>query len=196
MPGWLSNRERRGDPVRVSDLDYAGADTAMGSIAASFGIGLGLGAGAEGAATEAAGLPRRGPSPKQPVFPFTPQPYLLIGTAVGSFVQADLFSPQSGWIADITSISCAGFTAGSIVATKGAPAVTAAGNPVAIEYAASFPQAGLVLFPQGGVPLLDANDTLYFTVTAALTLAAGAAGAVITATGIMVPVTRMDGYLS
>ena len=168
-----------------------GADTGMAAIAAGFGVGLAVGPGADDAAADVAGLPRR--RPKLSVFPFTPQPYLLTGTAVGSYVLADLFSPQVGWVCDITSITMTGFTAGALAVTKGAPAVTAAGNPAAVEYLASFNQAGVIPFPQHGMPFLDANDTVYITVTSALT---APAGVVISGTGIMVPVTRMDEYLS
>jgi len=170
-----------------------GADSGMAAIAARFGVGLAVGAGADDAAADAAGMPVR--RPKAPVFPFAPNPGVLTGTAVGSFVQLDLFTPQSGWFADITSMTMTGFTAGTIAVTRGGPAVTAAGNPVAIEYVAQFTgaQAGVPqAFPQKGNPLLDANDNLYFTVTSALT----GGPVIISGTAIMVPVSRIDDYLS
>lgn len=170
-----------------------GTDAGIASIALSFqaGAGLGLNANPDDVAA-LAGLPRHR-RPRPPVFPFTPQPYILAGTAVGSCVVLSLFSPQSGWVVDLTSITVSGFTAGAIAITKGAPAVTAAGAPAAIEYVGSFTAAGIFPYPQHGMPLLDANDVLYATVMAALT---APNGAVITATGIMVPVSRMDEYLS
>jgi hypothetical protein len=166
------------------------ADSGIASIALHFGAGAAIGEGAQDGALAVAGMPRR--QPKPPVFPYPVPSTLLTGTTVGSFVVAD-FAPQSGWFADITMITLSGFTAGTVVATKGAPAVTAAGTPVAIEYVASFPAAGVLPFPQKGNPLLDANDLLYFTVTSALT---APNGVVITGVSVMVPVSRIDEYLS
>ena len=169
-------------------------DAGMAAIALRFGAGAGIGLG-QGTdpddVAESAGLPRR--KPKPPVFPFTPNPVFLSATAVGSYVTLGDFSPQSGWFADVTSLSVTGFTAGGLAVTKGAPAVTAAGVPVAIEQVATFGLAGVQNLPQKGSPLLDANDLLYVTVTSALT---APNGVVITGTAIMVPVARIDDYLS
>ena len=165
---------------------------ALASIALSFGAGAGLGQGADETAMIAAGMPVRRRCP--PVFPFMLPPGILTTTAVGSFIDLpDQWGPPMGWFWDITMISCAGFTAGSIAVARNFPFVTAAGNPVAVEPVASFSQAGVTAFPQKGNPLLDANDRLVFTVTAALT---APNGVVISGSAIAVPAARMDEYLS
>lgn len=165
---------------------------ALASIAASFGIGIGLGPGAEDSALTAAGLPARSRC-RPPVFPYMPNPIFLGTTAVGTFVTLGEFSPQSGWVADITSMAVTGFSAGTVVITRGAPFVDGSGNPIAIEQIARFPSQGPSNFPQKGNPLLDANDLLYATVASALT---APNGVVISGTGIMVPLSRLDDYLS
>lgn len=166
---------------------------ALASIAASFGIGVGLGPGAEDSALTAAGLPARARC-KPAVFPFHIPPTPLLGTSVGSFaVLSSTVGVGSGWFWDITSLSAFGFTAGALAVTKAAPAVTPSGAQSAIEFIASFTQAGIIPFPQKGNPLLDANDDLYVTVTSALT---APSGVVLAGTAVMVPVSRMDDYLS
>lgn len=166
---------------------------ALASIAASFGVGIGVGPDAEDSALTAAGLPPRARC-RPAVFPFHIPPTPLLGTTVGSFaILSSTVGVGGGWFWDVTSLSASGFTAGAVTVTKAAPAVTPSGAPWAIEFIAAFTSAGIVAFPQKGNPLLDANDDLYFTVTSALT---APAGVLIGGTAIMVPVTRIDDYLS
>lgn len=164
---------------------------ALASIALSFGAGAGLGASADETAMVAAGMPV--PRRCSPVFPFVLPPGSLTGTSVGSFVDLpDQWGPPLGWFWDITSLTVSGFTAGTIVCTRNFPYVTTAGTPWAVEIVTPFNTAGTIQFPQHGNPLLDANDRLVFTVSAALT----GSPVVITGTAIAVPAARMDKYLS
>lgn len=168
-----------------------GQPDALATIALNFGIGAAIGDQAEDGALAVAGMPRR--IPQQPVFPFPLAPAPLVGTSVGSFLDSpDNFGPGTGWFWDIISISAAGFTAGAITVTKNAPAVTAAGNPVAIEQVGVLTVAAPNLyFPASGFPLIDCNERLVFTVTSAIT------GLVtISGSAIMVPASRIDDYLS
>lgn len=163
---------------------------ALASIALSFGAGAAVGDRAEDGALAVAGMPRTRRKP--PIFPFMLPPGILTTTTVGSFLDLpDQFGPPMGWFWDVTSLSVAGFTAGAIAVTRNAPFVTAAGNPVAIESVTSFTQAGVINFPQHGPPLLDGNERLIFTVTAAITGVVQVSGAV-----IAVPASRIDEYLS
>lgn len=166
---------------------------AIASIALSFGAGAAIGDGAEDGALAVAGMPRRRCG--SPVFPFSLPPGILTGTTVGSFLDLpDQFGPPQGWFWDITSITAAGFTAGTVTVTRNAPAVTPAGTPVAIEYVAQVAAANAgvpVAFPQKGNPLLDGNDRLVFTVTSAITGLVQVSGTV-----IAVPASRIDEYLS
>lgn len=164
----------------------------MGAIGASFGIGAslggGLGEGAADAAAAAAGMPRR---PCRPAMPFNLPPGLLTATSVGSYLDLPAqFGPPSGWFWDITALSAYGFTAGALAVTRNFPLVTAAGNPCAIEPVGSFTQAGLITYPQKGMPLIDASERLVFTVTSALTGSAQISGTV-----IAVPAERISEYL-
>lgn len=165
----------------------------MGAIGASFGIGAsiggGLGDGAADMAASAAGIRR---APKRPVMPFNLPPGLLTATTVGSFLDLPAqFGPPSGWFWDITALSAYGFTAGSIAVTKNFPLVTTSGAPYAIEPVGSFIQAGVLTYPQHGMPLLDASERLVFTVTSALTGQAQISGMV-----VAIPAERIDEYLS
>lgn len=168
-----------------------GTDNGMLAIGARFGIaaGAGIGEGAAGIAASAAGmLPVR----KRAVFPFAFPPGILTATTVGSFLDLpDQFGPPTGWFWDVMALTAYGFTAGALAVSKNFPLITPAGNPVAVEPVGSFTQAGIVTFPQKGMPLLDGNDRLVFTVTAALTGAAQISGQV-----AAVPAERIDEYLS
>jgi hypothetical protein len=162
----------------------------MAAIGASFGIsvGGGLGEGAGDMAAAAGGAPRR---PYRPAMPFNLPPGLITATAVGSFLDLPpQFGPPNGWFWDITSLSAYGFTAGALAVTRNAPLVTAAGSPNAIEPVGSFTQAGVITYPQKGMPLLDSSERLVFTVTATLTGSAQISGTV-----IAVPVERISEYL-
>lgn len=168
------------------------ADSGIASIALQFGAGAAIGQGAEDGALAIAGMPRRRPSSR--VFPFTLPPTALATTGVGTFaILSSTVGVPAGWMWDVTSLSIQGFSAGAVAVTRSAPAVTAAGTPVAIEQIALFSAQGVQNFPQKGNPLLDANDDLYFTVTSALT---APNGVVITGTGIAIPADRVDEYLS
>jgi hypothetical protein len=162
----------------------------MAAIGASFGINIGggLGDGAADAATAAAGIPHR---PVRPAMPFNLPPGLLTATAVGSFLDLPAqFGPPNGWFWDITALSAYGFTAGTLAVTRNAPLVTAAGSPNAIESVGTFPQAGIITYPQKGMPLLDSSERLVFTVTGTLTGSAQISGTV-----IAVPAERISEYL-
>jgi hypothetical protein len=74
--------------------------------------------------------------------------------------------------------------------TRNFPIVTAAGNPYAIEPVGAFSQAGVLTYPQKGMPLLDGSERLVFTVTSALTGVAQISGTV-----IAVPAERISEYL-
>lgn len=171
------------------------ADAGVAAIGASFGIGAavggGLGPGAGMAADDAAnGTLRR--VCKRPVMPFPLPPGLLSKTTVGSFLDLPgQFGPPTGWFWDITALTAFGFTAGAIGVAKNFPLVTATGAAYAVEPVGSFTQAGVLTFSQKGMPLLDSNDRLVFTVTAALTGTAQISGQV-----IAVPAERIDEYLS
>jgi hypothetical protein len=170
------------------------SNDAMGAIGASFGIavGGGLGEGAADAAMDAAGIPR---SCKRPLMPFVLPPGAMTGAAVGDYLDLPAqFGPPLGWFWDIVALSAYGFTAGSIAVTKNFPLVTSAGNPYAIEPVGAFSAAGVIAYPQRGIPLLDGTERLVFTVTSALTLAAGQvqfSGQV-----IAIPAERISEYLS
>lgn len=165
-------------------------DSGIAAIAVQFGVGAALGQDAEDGALTVAGMPRRRQLPA--VFPFNLPPGTLTGTAVGSFLDLpDQFGPPLGWYWDVTSLTVAGFTAGSIAVTRNAPFVTTAGNPYAIEPVASFVQSGIQAFPQKGNPLLDGSERLVFTVTSTIT-----GVVIISGTVIAVPESRIDGYLS
>ena len=170
-----------------------GTDDGMAVIAASFGIGAGIGADAEGLALDGAGIARvrRRVSP---IYPFHFPPQQIAGTTVGSFSApgTDQSGPATGWFWDVTSLTASGFTAGTVAVTLNSPFVTPAGNPSAIEPVASFQQAGVLTFPQRGMPLLDGNDYLVFTVTSAIT----GGPVIISGSVIMVPASRIDEYLS
>lgn len=164
----------------------------MGAIGASFGIGAsvggGIGEGAADAAMDAAGIPRRAVRPAQP---FNLPPGLITATAVGSYLDLPAqFGPPSGWLWDITSLTAYGFTAGTIAVTRNFPLVTPAGAPYALEPVGSFIQAGVLTYPQKGMPLLDASERLVFTVTSALTGQAQISGTV-----IAVPAERISEYI-
>jgi hypothetical protein len=166
----------------------------MAAIGASFGItasaGGGLGEGATDAAMDGAGIPRR--RLVRAVMPFNLPPGLLTATTVGSFLDLpQQFGPPTGWFWDITALSASGFTAGAIAVTKNAPFITATGSPYAIEPVGSFIQAGVIPFPQHGMPLLDSSERLVFTVTTALTGFAQISGQV-----VAIPADRIDEYLS
>jgi hypothetical protein len=114
------------------------------------------------------------------------------GIAVGSFLDLPRqFGPPTGWFWDITALSAQGFTAGAIGVSKNAPLVTTTGAAYAIEPVGSFTAAGVIPFPQRGMPLLDSSERLVFTVTAALTGAAQISGQV-----VAVPAERIDEYLT
>lgn len=163
---------------------------ALAAIGASFGVsvGGGLGDGAADAAMQAAGIPRR---LQRPAMPFNLPAGLLTATTVGSFLDLpDQFGPPTGWFWDITSLSASGFTAGSLAVTRNFPLVTASGAAWALEPVGTFPQAGVITFPQKGMPLLDSNERLVFTVTSALTGSAQISGTV-----IAVPAERISEYV-
>jgi hypothetical protein len=167
-------------------------DDAMGAIGASFGIGAsvggGIGQGADTMAAAAAGIPRR---PCRPAMPFNLPPGLLSATAVGSYLDLPAqFGPPSGWFWDITALTAYGFTAGAIAVTRNFPLVTTAGNAWALEPVGAFTAAGVLTYPQKGMPLLDASERLVFTVTSALTGTAQVSGTV-----IAVPAERVSEYL-
>lgn len=169
-------------------------DAGVAAIGASFGVGAqiggGLGAGAAEAADGAAGLIAR--RPLRLVMPFPLPPGILTSTSVGSYLDLPAqFGPPSGWFWDVVALSAFGFTAGALGVSKNAPLVTSAGNQYAVEPVGSFTQAGVLNFPQKGLPLLSPGDRLVFTVTAALTGAAAISGQV-----TAVPVERIDDYLS
>lgn len=168
-------------------------DAGMAAIGAAFGIsvGGGLGDGAEDAAMDGASLlPRR--KICRPVMPFALPPGMMTTTTLGSFLDLpDQFGPPTGWFWDILALSAAGFTAGTIGVSKNFPLVTTTGNPYAVEPQGSFTQAGVLTYSQKGMPLLDANDRLVFTVTSALTGTAWISGQV-----IAIPAERIDEYLS
>lgn len=173
----------------------AGTDDGMAAIGARFavaaGFGAGLGAGAGDAAAAAAGLalPRR---VRRFVFNFNFPPGLLTATTVGSYLDLPhQFGPRTGWYWDVVALSAYGFTAGALAVTKNAPLITAAGNPVAIEPVASFPQAGVQPFPRKAIPLLDQTERLVFTVTAALTGYAQISGSV-----TAIPAECINDYLA
>lgn len=167
----------------------------MAAIYARFGIGAAAAAGDPGgdnigAVLEAAGLPSR--CARRPILPFNLPPGLLTVTTVGAYLDLPhMFGPRTGYFWDITALSAQGFTAGTIGVSKNAPLVTAAGNPWAIEPVGAFTQAGVITFPQKGMPLLDASERLVFTVTSALTGSCQVSGQV-----VCVPAERIDEYLS
>jgi len=164
----------------------------MAAIGASFGIsaGGGLGEGAADAAAMAAGAPAR--AAKRPVMPFMLNPGLLNQTAVGSYLDMPAqFGPPTGWFWDVVSLSAYGFSAGTVAVTKNFPLVTSAGNPYGLEPVGSFTQAGVLTYPQHGMPLLDHTERLVFTVTSTLTGQAQFSGQV-----IAIPAERIDEYLS
>lgn len=172
-------------------------DDAMGAIGASFGIGASVGGGAgEGAADAAlgaAGIRRR---PKRPVMPFALPPGAFTATAVGAYLDLPpQFGPPNGWFWDIVSLTAFGFTSGTIAVTKNFPMVTPTGAPYAVEPVGSFSQAGVLTYPQHGMPLLDGADRLIFTVTSTLTLGP-AAQVQFSGQVIAIPAERIDEYLS
>jgi len=170
-----------------------GADAGVAAIAVRFGAAAAVGAGAQGAAADAAGLPRR--ACRLPVYTAPLPGAVLTGVTLGSFIAYPWYVPD-GFLWDVTQVTCAGYTAGTITMTKGAPATVGGG---AIEYLAQFPATAAgspVSFPQKGAPLLDANDVVYFTVTSALTLATAGTGALISGYMVVVPHSRLDDYLS
>lgn len=166
---------------------------AMGAIGASFGInasvGGGIGEGADDTAMEAAGVPRRR---QRPFMPFNLPPGILTATAIGSYLDLPAqFGPPTGWFWDITALTAYGFTAGALAVTKNFPLVTAAGNAWAVEPVGAFSAAGVLTFPQRGMPLLDSSERLVFTVTSALTGTAQISGQV-----IAIPAERVSEYVS
>ena len=168
-------------------------DAGTAAIGAAFGVGASVGGGiGEGSADMAAfgaGMARR---LRRQAMPFNLPPGLITVTTVGSYLDLPAqFGPPSGWFWDITALSAYGWTAGSIAISKNAPITTAAGNPVAIEPVGSFTQAGVLTYPQRGMPLLDSSERLVFTVTSALTGIAQISGQV-----IAVPAERIDEYLT
>jgi hypothetical protein len=166
----------------------------MAVIAASFGIGAAVG---RDLGAEVDALIAAGGSPRlacRPIGMHNLPPGKLTTTGVGTFVDLPMqWGPRTGYVWDVTSLTVQGFTAGTVVVTKNAPAVDTASNPIAIEYVASFTSAGIVTFPQHGMPLLDFTERLVFTVTSALTVANTV---LITGTVIAIPVERMSEYLS
>lgn len=168
-------------------------DDGMVAIGARFGVtaavGAGIGEGGAAAAASAAGLAI---APPRRVQPFNLPPGLLSAAAVGSVLDLPAqFGPPVGWWWDITMLSVTGFTAGAVIASKNAPAVTAGGNPAAVEQVWTFAAAGQQPFPQKGNPLLSPGERLVFTVSSALTGTPMISGAV-----IMIPAERLDEYLS
>jgi hypothetical protein len=164
----------------------------MAAIGARFGITAALGAGVGEGAAAAAAAAGLAVAPPRRVQPFPLPPGLLTATAVGSFLDLpQQFGPPVGWWWDITMLSLTGFTAGAVIASKNAPAVTAGGNPAAVELVWTFAAAGQQAFPQKGNPLLAPGDRLVFTVSSVMTGAAQIGGAV-----VMVPAERLDDYLS
>jgi hypothetical protein len=169
------------------------SDDPMAVIGASFGItaGLGGGTGQDGAdaVADVIGLPRR---PCRPFMPFNLPPGLLSATTVGSYLDLPMqFGPRAGWFWDITALTAYGFTAGAIAVTKNFPLVTSAGTAWAVEQVGSFTQAGVITFPQRGMPLLDHTERLVFTVSSALTGTAQIGGQV-----IAIPAERISDYVS
>lgn len=170
-----------------------GLDDGMVAIGARFGVtaglGAGIGEGAETAAAMGAGLLR---ARKRPVVPFMLPPGILTATTVGAYLDLpNQFSPPDGWYWDVTSLSLFGFTAGAVGVSKDAPLITPAGNQMAVEPVASFTQAGVIQFPQHGMPLLHGDERLVFTVTSAITGAVQVSGSV-----VMIPAERIDEYMS
>jgi hypothetical protein len=169
-------------------------DAGTAAIGLAFGVGAsaggGIGEGAGDMAAFGAGLQRR---LRRQAMPFNLPPGLIAaGAGVGVFLDLPpQFGPPTGWFWDITALSAYGFTAGSIAISKNAPIVTPAGNPCAIEPVGSFIQAGVLTYPQRGMPLLDSSERLVFTVTSALTGQAQISGQV-----IAVPAERIDEYLT
>jgi hypothetical protein len=180
----------------MMDSAMAGTDDGLAIISARFGIGAGAGLGPGASSVDddvaaAAGMGRMRPQ-RRPIFSFNLPPGMITATAVGSYADLPMqWGPRPGWYWDLTSLSVYGFTAGAVAVSKNAPMVTAAGNQWAIEPEASFSQAGIVPFPQHGIPLLDPTERLVFCVTAALTGYAQVSGQV-----VCVPAERLDEYLS
>lgn len=171
-----------------------GTDDGLVAIGARFGIGAavgaGLGEGAAGAAADAAGYVR--PARKRPIYPFNLPPGLLAVTTVGAYLDVPhQFGPRTSYYWDVTSITIEGFTAGQVNVSKNAPAVTAAGNPYAVENVAQFLNQGTQNMPMRGQPLLDATERLVFTVVSAITGYAQIGGTV-----VMIPAERIDEYLA
>lgn len=174
----------------------SGTDDGMAAIGARFAVAAGFGAAAGGGAPEAAaaaaGLPMAPRRVCRPVFTFNLPPGLLTGTSIGAYLDLPMqFGPRTGWYWDVLSLSAYGFTAGAIAVTKNAPLVTPAGNPFAIEPVASFVQAGIVLLPRKGEPMLDPTERLVFTVTTALTGFAQISGMV-----TAIPAEQVSRYLA
>jgi len=168
-------------------------DAGTAAIGLAFGAGVsaggGIGEGAADMAAFGAGLTRR---LRRQAMPFNLPPGLLTATAVGSYLDLpQQFGPPSGWFWDITALTASGFTAGAIGVSKNAPLVTTTGAAYAIEPVGSFTQAGVIPFPQRGMPLLDPSERLVFTVTAALTGTVTISGQV-----VAVPAERIDEYLT
>jgi hypothetical protein len=169
-------------------------DAGTAAIGLAFGAGVsaggGIGEGAADMAAFGAGLTRR---LRRQAMPFNLPPGLLPANApIGAYLDIPpQFGPPNGWFWDITALAAYGFTAGSIAISKNAPIVTAAGNPYAIEPVGSFTQAGVLTYPQRGMPLLDSSERLVFCVTSALTGQAQISGQV-----IAVPAERIDEYLT
>lgn len=167
-------------------------DEGMLAIGARFGIGAaagaGIGDGALEAAAAAAGLPTAAPRRVQP---FNLPSGLLTATAVGSALDLPAqFGPPVGWWWDVTQLSLTGFSAGAVIASKNAPAVTAAGNPAAVELVWTFAASGQQFFPQKATPLLGPGDRLVFTVSSVLTGSCTVSGSV-----IMIPAERLSDYV-
>lgn len=153
------------------------------------GLGGGIGEGAADYAAMGAGLAR---ARRRPVMPFNLPPGILTATAVGSYIDlTDQWGPPTGWFWDITALSAFGFTAGTIGVSKNFPLVTPAGGAFGLEPVGSFVQAGVLTYPQHGMPLLDSCERLVFTVTSTLTGFAQISGMV-----VAVPAERISDYLS
>lgn len=170
-------------------------DAGTAAIAARFSFGAaaavdGAGADAAGMAMESAGLAP--PRVKRPVRSGPLPAGILTATSVGSFLDLPhQFGPRTGWYWDVVSLTAAGFTAGTLGVSKNFPLVTTGGIPYAIEPVGSFTAAGVLVFPQKGMPLLDASERLVFTVTATMTGTAQISGQI-----VIVPAERLDEYLS
>lgn len=169
------------------------SDSGTAAIAARFNIGAAVGAGAGEGTGEAVAATLGRPALLRPVQPFNLPPGLIAsGATAGTYLDLPAqFGPPTGWFWDVTALTAYGFTAGTIAASKNAPLQTTAGNPYAIEPVGSFTQAGVLTYPQKGIPLLSPSERLVFTVTSTLTGAAQISGQV-----IMVPAERIDEYLS